>query len=626
MSAAKSIDGEPVTGIARGVPGSLRSGAAPERIIPLPPPADTEEEVSLDVWGFRDTMFRINSRGNVELTGTRYSFSGAEMPDFLPWIRDVIGIDIQPEEMNPSDYPPVIPENRVDREFSDAVRKFLRDDQISDDAALRLRHGHGHSQREMYGVKYRRLERVPDVVVFPADEEQVSALVEAALRYNVCLIPYGGGTNVSEALRCPNDEDRTIVSVDMTRMNRILWIDPTNRMARIEAGAVGRHIAEQMESHGFTIGHEPDSVEFSTLGGWIATRASGMKKNRYGNIEDIVLDVSAVTAKGKLTRSSVVPRESVGSDPRLWLFGSEGNLGIITSAVVKIFPLPEVKLYGSILFPTFENGVAFMYDLTQEGTPPASVRLVDSLQFQFGMALKPKSEGWRAIKSKLEKLYVTRLRGFVPERMVVCSLVFEGSRREVKAQEAIVYSIGRRHGGLKAGSENGKRGYDLTFGIAYIRDFLMNYYILGESFETSVSWSQTLSLCDNVRRRVHEEHKKRNLPGKPFISSRVTQIYQTGVCIYFYFGYYYKDVDDPSEVFAEMERAAREEILSSGGSLSHHHGIGKLRQRFLPDIMSPATLEWNEQAKAAIDPDNVFGCANQLGRPKKIRTSAPAES
>ena len=602
---------------------SLKSGPSLERIIPGPPPVEADGGERLDVWGFRDTAFKVNSSGNVELTGSRYTFSGVEMPNFLPWIQNVLGVDIQLDDTNPSGYPPVVPETKKNPEFMAEVRKFLRDDQMSDDPALRLRHGHGHTQSEMYAIKYGQLERVPDLVVYPTEEEQVSALAEAALRHDVCLIPYGGGTNVSEALRCPTDEERVIVSVDMKRMNRILWIDPTNRMACIEAGAVGRHIMEQLASYGLTMGHEPDSVELSTLGGWIATLASGMKKNRYGNIEDLVLDVNVVTAHGKLTRSSVVPRESVGSDPKRWILGSEGNLGIITSAVVKLFPIPEVQRYGSILFPTFKEGVAFMYELTNEGTPPASVRLVDNMQFQFGMALKARSEGLAAIKSKMEKWYVTRLRGFDPERMVACTLVFEGSRREVKAQEASVYSIGRRHGGMKTGSENGERGYQLTFVIAYIRDFVMNHYVLGESFETSVPWSQVLSLCDNVKRRVQEEHKKRNLPGKPFISCRVTQVYETGVCVYFYFGYYYRGVDNPSEVYAEMERAARDEILRSGGSLSHHHGVGKIRQRFLPKIMSPTALAWRQQAKLAIDPKNVFGCANQ---PLLTETVASAEA
>src|SRR5262245_10633982 len=211
-------------------------------------------------------------------------------------------------------------------------------------------------------------------------------------------------------------------------MDRILWIDPVNLMACIEAGAVGRHIQAQLAQHGFTSGHEPDSVEFSTLGGWIATYASGMKKNRYGNIEDLVLDVSVVTPRGALGRSGdPPPRESVGVDPRRWVFGSEGTLGIITHAIVKIFPLPDVVRYDAVLFPDFEAGVAFLQDLTRQGSTPASVRLVDNLQFQLGQTLRPRTTGWGALVRRLERLYVTRLRGFDPSSMVACTLLFEGS-------------------------------------------------------------------------------------------------------------------------------------------------------------------------------------------------------
>ncbi len=583
------------------------------RIVPEPLPVDPRDVESLDVWGFRDTAFRLRADGVVEVTGDRYELSGQELPDLVPWVQEAVHPGINPENLNPPSYPPEIPEPVRNAAFLDEVRKHLADDQLSEDPELRLRHGHGHTQEEMYAIKYGRIPRVPDLVVWPTDEAQVEALVEAAGRHGVCLIPYGGGTNVSEALHCPEDEARSIVSVDMSRMNRILWIDPTNRTACIQAGAVGRQIAAGLARHGYTLGHEPDSVEFSTLGGWVATHASGMKKNKYGNIEDLVLGVRVVTAQGVLERPAVAPRESVGAgDVRRWIFGSEGCLGIVTSAVVKIFPLPEVQHYGSIVFPDFASGVRFLYELQQAGNVPASARLVDNFQFVFSQMLKPRKTGLAKLKSDVEKLFVTRVKGFDVEQMTACTLVFEGTRDEVRAQEKQTYAIAKRHGGIAGGSENGKRGYQLTFAIAYLRDWVMNHFLLGESFETSVPWSQVEALCENVKRRLREEHERRGLPGKPFLTCRVTQVYETGVCVYFYYAFFFQGVADPSHVYAELEQAARDEVLKQGGSLSHHHGIGKIRQPFLARIASPGTLAMARRIKAAADPNNLFGAANQL--------------
>ncbi|HEV8148891.1 MAG TPA: FAD-binding oxidoreductase [Gemmatimonadales bacterium] len=596
----------------------MLSDAPEARIIPPARPPGPAEEESLDVWGFRDSAFSVLPNGNVTMSGSRYPTSGVELPELFPWMQRVLGVELPNNDIHESHYPPDIPPARNNPGFLREAETLLGEAGLSDDPEIRLRHGHGHTVEEMYLLKYGRLERVPDLVLYPDTEEQVAALVAAAARHDVCLVPYGGGTNVTDALRCPPDEERSIAVVDLSRLDRILWIDPVNLMACIQAGAVGRHIQEQLARYGFTLGHEPDSVEFSTLGGWIATHASGMKKNRYGNIEDLVLDLEVATPLGPLSRSnaapraSVAPRESVGVDPRRWMFGSEGTLGIITRAVVKLFPLPEVQRYDALLFKRFESGVAFLYDLTREAEPPASVRLVDNLQFQLSQTLKPKASGFRALKRKLEKLLVTTLRGFDPGQMVACTLVYEGSREEVRAQRRAVQRLARRHGGMRAGAENGKRGYQLTFGIAYLRDFVMRHWILGESFETSVSWSRALELCENVKRRLHTECAARGIPGRPFVTARVTQVYQTGVCIYFYFGFYHKGLTEPVESFGELERSARDEILRSGGSLSHHHGVGKLRRGFLPRIFSPAALAWSSELKRAVDPGNIFGIANQL--------------
>jgi alkyldihydroxyacetonephosphate synthase len=580
------------------------------RIVPPRPPLDADV-VSAEVWGFADTAFTILPNGNVTVTGDRYALSGQELPDLLPWMRRVLDIDFPLDDVHVESYPPAVPAARTNDAFRARLAEFLDPDAATDDPLIRLRHGHGHTLEDMYDIKYGIPARVPDLVVYPSEVVHIVSLVDAAQDHGVCLVPFGGGTNVTDALRCPPTEQRMIVSVDMSRLNRIMWIDPMNQMARVQAGAVGRHLQTQLAEYGFTMGHEPDSVEFSTLGGWIATHASGMKKNRYGNIEDLVLDVHVVTARGELGRSSVAPRESVGIDPRRWMFGSEGNLGIITDAVVKISPLPEVQRYDAVIFKTFDDGVAFLRELARQAILPASVRLVDNLQFQFSQMLKPRASGAKAAKRRAEKLIVTKLKGFDPTQMVACTLVYEGSRDEVDAQVGAVRGLARRHGGMRAGAENGKKGYELTFGIAYFRDFVMRHWMLGESFETSVPWSQAMSLCDNVKRRLIQEYESRGLPGKPFITCRITQLYQTGVAVYFYFGFYHKGVDRPAEVYLELENAARDEILRSGGSLSHHHGVGKIRREFLPRVFSPASLEWAAEMKRAVDPTNVFGIANQ---------------
>lgn len=576
---------------------------------PLKPAADDAE--SFENWGFADTKFAINKKGNVTILGNRYELSGQELTRLLPWIRQTLNIEFDPNDVHQNSYPTHIPVPLSAPEFVSDIRKFLDENQLNDEGENRLRHGHGHTQEEMFAIKHFKISRIPDLVVYPENELQVAELVKTAKRHGAVLIPFGGGTNVTDALRCKANETRFIVSVDMRRMNRVLWIDTENMMACIEAGAVGRHIMQTLEKYNLTMGHEPDSVEFSTLGGWIATNASGMKKNKYGNIEDIVLDVTVATADGKLERKTPVPRESVGSDLRRLMFGSEGTLGIITSAIVKLFPLPEAQIYGSVLFPTYEDGFEFMKELTLKSTPPASVRLVDNLQFQFGLALKPASQGLKVLKSSIEKFFVTKVKGFEPEKMVACTLVFEGTQSEVERQQTEIYRIAERHKGMKAGGENGRRGYQLTYSIAYIRDFLMNHYIIAESFETSCAWSDALKICANVKNRLAEEFKKRGLPGKPFVTSRITQVYRTGVAIYFYFGFYYKGIPNPSELYVELENIAREEILNSGGSLSHHHGIGKIRQAFLPEIMSETALKWKREIKHSLDPQNIFGAANQ---------------
>ena len=563
-------------------------------------------------WGYTDTRFEFVGPSLIRVSGSRYPLAGRDLPGFIPFGEEVLGQPLQPEDMAVAKRDQPVPEPRLNQGFSEAVEERLQEGQISRDEKDRLIHSHGQlSVGEIYKLLYGdSLSRIVDLVLYPQSEEDVSAIVELGRTHDVCLVPYGGGTNVSGALACPPREERTIVSVDMRRMARILWLDEENLQACVEAGISGKQLEKELDEKGFTAGHDPDSVELSTLGGWIATNASGMKKNKYGNIEEIVLEATMVTPTGAIETFHATPRNSVGIAPRVFLFGNEGNFGIITKAVIKVHPRPQARRYGSLVFPHFENGVRFLKELRGEGVLPASIRLVNNTEFRFGQALKPAPGAAKKIGGWLQKFMLLKILGFKPLEIAACTIVMEGSRGEVAHQKRAIFKLAKKYQGIGGGASNGQRGYMLTFAIAYIRDFFNQFHILGETFETSVPWDRIHLVCHAVQQELLQQCQEYEVYGKPYLAYRVTQTYPTGVCIYFTMGISGKGLDRPEEVYHEIEHRLRQVILDQGGSLSHHHGIGKVRQHFLAQVQSDNSIQVLRQVKKAMDPNNTFGIGN----------------
>lgn len=575
--------------------------------------ASTDETTWGHRWGYRDTHFVVNPDGSVKVTGDRYAVSGYDMPGFIPFLEETLDIKLDLNDIKPERADKPVPPPVVNAAFVSALAAALPAGRTSDDPRERLIHSHGQTTvDEIYQVLYAHLDRVVDLIVYPETHEEAAALVALAATHGVCLVPFGGGTSVSAALKLPPGETRMIVSVDMRRMDAIEWIDRENMRACVQAGITGKHLEERLAAEGLTCGHEPDSVELSTLGGWIATNASGMKKNRYGNIEDIVENVTMVTTEGVIEHLADMPRVSMGVEPRRLAFGSEGNLGLITRAVIRVHKLPEVKEYGSYVFRDFKTGTAFLYDLMQTGVLPASIRLVDNVQFRFGQALKARPTGQEKLMSRVQQTFLESVKGFDLRQMSAATVVMEGSAAEVEFQKAEIKRVAARHGGVSGGSHNGRRGYMLTYAIAYIRDFLTDYHIIGETYETTVPWSRVHEVIEAVEKRSIEMHREFGLPGRSYVSPRITQLYHTGVCIYFTHGFSTRGVADPDRAFAAIEHEMRETIMAHGGSISHHHGVGKLRRDFVPRTMTPAAIEMLREMKTAADPTNVFGIANNV--------------
>ena len=502
----------------------------------------TSSQERLGFWGFQNTSFALKcgkmGMPYVTVTGDRYPLRNKKFTKLLPFIEKATGVRLDPLRgatlssfaLSKSSIPSVLARHEIDE-----LARMCNE--LSTSLADRTRHGTGHSLSDVLRIRRGEKFRVPDAVVWPCSVDEVKSIVSLSQKRNWCLIPFGGGTTVSQAVCCPSlkEEPRPIISVDMRRLNKVLLVDHENMIAHVEAGITGLELIKELKRQGFTMGHEPDSLEFSTLGGWIATKASGMKRNKYGNIEEIVTGVKVVGNNG-LMEQGHFGRVSCGLDLTALMLGSEGCLGIIVSAAIRIKDLPQVTDHDSILLPDFETGVRLMKSISRlgPGGMPASCRLLDNEHFRMGRAMKPESESsYAAAKEYLGSMYV-QWNGLEESRIVCLALGFEGSESEVRIQKGVIAQLAKSFGGLSLGRHVGKASYDMTFMIAYLRDFALTYGIAGESFETFAPWSEIHSIVSRTKERIVQEHRQHAFPGKPFVGCRVTQIYSDGVCLYFY--------------------------------------------------------------------------------------------
>ncbi|XP_072385753.1 alkylglycerone-phosphate synthase [Diabrotica undecimpunctata] len=573
-------------------------------------PKNRQELIKWNGWGYNDSKFVIKEGPEVYFSGKRYLIGELRLPHIVGWVQDTFNIDLgvqKPKKIQELPNEDKYPKPNITDEVLEQISKLGIS--YSTKVIDRLIRAHGQTLHEIYTIQNSTFERIPDVVLWPTCHDDVVKIVTFAQENNIVIIPYGGGTAVSGAPECPKHENRTIICLDTSQMNRILWLDKENLVACFESGIVGQDMERELKKLGYTSGHEPDSYEFSTLGGWVATRASGMKKNVYGNIEDLVVHVKMVTPKGVLQKNCQVPRLSCGPDFNHIILGSEGSLGVITEVLLKIRPLPKCKKYGSIVFPSFEKGVEFMREVAKRKWQPASIRLMDNEQFKFALILKPESTYFGLVLDGIKKFYITMIKGFDPDYMCVMTLLFEGEESEVKINEKNLYNLCKNYGGFPAGEQNGERGYMLTFVIAYIRDLGLQFEVVAESFETSVPWDRAVKLVRNVKHVVADECRQLGITHF-LINCRVTQTYDAGCVIYFYLGFNHCGLGDPVTLHNRLETRARDEIVASGGSISHHHGVGKLRQKWYPSTVSDVGVGLYLAAKNELDPKNIFATNN----------------
>jgi alkyldihydroxyacetonephosphate synthase len=528
------------------------------------------------------------------------AFTHEDKPELRGFIQRVLELDVA----RPTTRPVAFDELTIaEPALGDALRGALEDavgvDFVSTDALDRVVHARGKSLRDLVRHRSGDVGRVPDVVVRPGDEAAVEAVLRAAIAADAVVIPFGGGTNISGSLEAPPQETRTIVSVDMSRMDRVLEIDEGSRLARVQAGVFGPDLERQLNARGWTAGHFPDSFTHSTLGGWIATRSSGMQSDKYGDIADLTRAVRVVTPAGTLA-TRPVPHTSTGPSVREMVLGSEGRLGIITEATVHVHRVPEQRVILGYLFPDWPRALAAMQALAESEAAPTVTRVSDAFETAFSFATRKDQTPLDRVKSKALTTYLQRRRGYDLEAMCLSFIGYEGSKSHVAAQRKLVGRIVSRFGGLCIGSSPGELYDQKKFDTPYIRDFLLDRGAPADVSETSAPWSALKPLYDNVMAAAHGAFADLGVTG--YIMCHLSHSYHAGACLYFTFALHPSGTRDAIDEYDVVKTAIQQTFVDSGATLSHHHAVGTEHAQWLAQDISPAGVAMVRALFDGVDP------------------------
>ena len=453
---------------------------------------------------------------------------------------------------------------------------------FSVDPRDRVEHAYGRSFPDTVRAFRGRIDHPPDAVAFARSEDDVEHVLEWAAREDVAVIPFGGGTSVVGGVEpiVPR-EFLGAVSLDLSHLNGVLEVDDVSRAARVQAGVAGPALEAQLAEHGMTMRFFPQSFELSTLGGWIVTRAGGHFATVWTHVDDLVESVRALTPSGAWA-SRRLPGSGAGPSPDRMLLGSEGILGVVTEAWVRVQPKPAFRAARAVRFADFLLGAEAVRALAQSGLNPANCRLVDALE--------------------------ARQTGANPDAAhpaAVLVLGFESTDHEVDALLERGLAICRRHGGEPDAPSAGRGGAvgawrEAFLAMPYLRDALLQLGVLSDTFETAITWDRFAAFHAAVIGAT------RAALGEPCrVTCRLTHVYPDGPAPYFTVLAPARRGDELAQ-WEAMKRAASDAILAAGGTITHHHAVGRDHRPWYdqqrPDPFAAAL----RAAKRAVDPAGLL--------------------
>jgi alkyldihydroxyacetonephosphate synthase len=533
-------------------------------------------------------------------------FHHEDKPGFAPFVLDAVGLDLwNAEQATKPDFAALgVPASTAPKALVTALRRIVGVEHATTDDLERVVHTYGKGLRDLVRIRTGQISRAVDVVVYPADEAEVQKVVDAAVKADAVIIPFGGGSNIAGSLEPHADEQRVVVSLDLGRLRELVDIDEDSGLARIQAGAQGPDLEAQLAARGWTLGHFPDSFTHSTLGGWVATRSSGMQSDKYGDIADIAKGLRVVRPSrggdGVLVIRAI-PSASTGPSVREMIVGSEGRLGVITEVTVQVHRVPEKRDIFAYFFKNWDHGIAAMQEIAESDATPSVTRISDSNESGFSLATSKESKG---ISKKIQDGLFAFLegRGWKLDEVCLSFIGFEGGEAHAKRQKAIVDRIVRKHHGLGVGKGPGVLYDQKKFDTPYLRDFLLDRGTAGDVSETAGPWSKLRGIHSAVYAAANGAFDE--LGRKGWIMSHMSHSYHSGACLYFTFAFVFGD--DPLGEYDRVKSAIQQAFVDAGGTISHHHGVGVEHAPWLEQDISTQGVAVMQALFDGVDPGGNF--------------------
>ena len=532
----------------------------------------------------------------------------------LELLRNTVGIVGTPR-------PPValgavqLPHTRLSESAQVALEAIVGTDGVRADHAERVMHAAGKGYVDLVRLRAGAPEGAPDAVVLPGSHEQVRAVLECCARSELAVVPFGGGTSVVGGVEPLRGEHAGAIALDMSRIAQIAELDRESRIVTVGAGLRGPALEHALAAEGLTLGHWPQSFQYISLGGCAASRSAGQASSGYGSIARMVLGLRMAAPAGDLTLQAM-PASAAGPGLRELIVGSEGTLGVITAVALRVRAAPAQRAYEGVMFESFTAGLQALRGMAQEHSTPDVARLSDPAETRMSMTLADTDglRGW------LGRAYLgVRGYGDGQEQRCIAILGFEGDATEVHARRARAIALARRNGGLTLGGSPGRAWLAGRFQAPYLRDELLTHGVMVETLETATRWSNVQQLHDTVTTAIEQALRDQGTPG--LVMCHVSHLYETGASLYYTFIARQRDGAE-IEQWRSVKRAASEAIVTGGGTITHHHAVGRDHAPWLAREVGEEGVAAIKALKAELDPSGIMNPDKLVG----IGTSSQPEN